>query len=45
MRIYIAGPYTLGDPIANVRAAIEAAEGNTPETVPEGAEVQLGMEM
>mgnify|MGYP001590497433 FL=1 len=35
MRIYIAGPYTLGDTIANVRAAIEAAEallakGHTP---------------
>ena len=26
MRIYIAGPYTLGDPALNVREAIRAAE-------------------
>lgn len=26
MRVYIAGPYTQGDPVLNVRAAIQAAE-------------------
>jgi hypothetical protein len=34
-RVYVAGPYTTGDPVLNVRAAIEAAErlidaGHTP---------------
>lgn len=26
MKIYVAGPYTQGDPVLNVRAAVEAAD-------------------